>query len=365
MILMHRDTPVADVAVANGKIHKLLKVYNESELPVGCAGFLAERMLQNWQNMRTIPEDRQGKERIEQVLGCSVSEALLKSFSVSLTDTYWLKEAEMPICWKDVNFHDNGFSIDLARSILGDMDGQLLHFNTPDLTTDGTLKKTWLSIDGMPTLLKYGNFGDQANGKNLLSANEVIASQVANLMEIPHVPYTKLEVLGESICACPSFVQDAHTDFVNGLQLLHLCRTNLFVSLCRMGYEEEISRMIVFDHLLHNTDRHEKNFGILMDLDTGKESFAPLFDSGSCLGWNSAFWKSEDTKPFARRREEQFVLVQKKYMEVPTEAEVQIIIRDVYEDFGIEHVQVAFQEVRKSYEMLLEKEKTYAISFER
>ena len=50
---------------------------------------------------------------------------------------------------------------------------------------------------------------------------------------------------------------------------------------------------------------------------------------------------------------------------VPTEAEVQIIIRDVYEDFGIEHVQVAFQKVRKSYEMMLEKEKTYAISFER
>ena len=123
--------------------------------------------------------------------------------------------------------------------------------------------------------------------------------------------------------------------------------------------------MIVFDHLLHNTDRHEKNFGILMDLDTGKESFAPLFDSGSCLGWNSAFWKSEDTKPFARRREEQFALVQKKYREVPTEAEVQIIIRDVYENFGIEHVQVAFQEVRKSYEMMLKKEKTYAISFER
>lgn len=365
MILMHRDTPVAEVAVQDGKIHKLIKLYSESELPVGCAGFLAERMLQNWQNMRTIPEDRQGKERIEQVLGCSVSEALLKSFSVSLTDAYWLKETEMPLCWKDVNFHDNGFSIDLSRAILGDMDGQMLHFDTPDLTTDGTLKKTWLSIDGMPTLLKYGNFGDQANGKNLLSANEVIASQVADLMEIPHVPYEKLEVLGESICACPSFVRDSHTDFVNGLQLLHLCRTNLFVSLCRMGYEEEISRMIVFDHLLHNTDRHEKNFGIIRNLDSGEEHFAPLFDSGSCLGWNSGISDSQETKPFARSREQQLTLVDKKYLEVPKEDELCMIIRDVYEDFDTKHAQIAFQEVRKSYEMLLEKEKTYAISFER
>lgn len=43
--------------------------------------------------------------------------------------------------------------------------------------------------------------------------------------------------------------------------------------------------MITLDCILHNTDRHEKNFGYLIDSNKNC-SFVPLFDNGFCLGTN-------------------------------------------------------------------------------
>lgn len=42
--------------------------------------------------------------------------------------------------------------------------------------------KAWIHMDGVPVLVKRGNFGDYAEGKKLLSANEVAAFRVAKEM---------------------------------------------------------------------------------------------------------------------------------------------------------------------------------------
>ena len=64
--------------------------------------------------MRSIPRERQNIEQIERALGCTISEAKIRSMAVSLTDCYWLADEINRLSWNDVNYHTNGFSSDLA-----------------------------------------------------------------------------------------------------------------------------------------------------------------------------------------------------------------------------------------------------------
>lgn len=41
--------------------------------------------------------------------------------------------------------------------------------------------------------------------------------------------------------------------------------------------------MFVIDSIIGNTDRHNGNWGFLLNKKTGKVSFAPIYDCGSCL----------------------------------------------------------------------------------
>ena len=41
--------------------------------------------------------------------------------------------------------------------------------------------------------------------------------------------------------------------------------------------------MFIIDSLIGNTDRHNGNWGFLLNKDTGKNEFSPIYDCGSCL----------------------------------------------------------------------------------
>lgn len=124
--------------------------------------------------------------------------------------------------------------------------------------------------------------------------------------------------------------------------------------------------MLVFDHLIHNTDRHEKNFGFIRDAETLKiERFAPLFDNGSSFAWNcdSLLTYSPETKPFCETREEQLALVQ-HIPDIPDPAFVRGILLEVYEQFGIPEIryQIATEDLKRSYVMLSERIRSETIS---
>ena len=99
MLLMHKDIPVAELSVAYGRIQDVIKVYDENHMPIGTKTEffrLRGRLLETWNKMRAIPQERQDLRRIEQILNYSVSEAKFRSMAVSLTDCYWIREAKLP-----------------------------------------------------------------------------------------------------------------------------------------------------------------------------------------------------------------------------------------------------------------------------
>ena len=357
-ILMHKDIPVAKLYISHGKIQDVIEIYNKEHMPVGTVtefDKMRGRLLENWNKMRAIPQGRQDLSRIEQVLGCSTEETKIKSMAVSLTDCYWIKDVDIPLKWKDVNYYDNGFSTDFAKALLYDNTVKDIDIKIPDLTTDGALKKTWINMNGKPVLLKFGNYGPERREKSLQCANEVAASRIADIMGIGHVPYfpVRIEGKGNVICGCECFITDESTEFVNALQLLKEMKSmngmELYQIFKKIGMKEDIHSMILFDHIIHNIDRHEKNFGILRDADTLEIiGFAPLFDSGSSLGWSQG-----EMKPFLYEREKQLSLIE-HMGEVPDPKQIKSIIQEVYSEFPIseESFDIACKEIEISFQMI-------------
>lgn len=172
MYLMHMGQKVAQLQMAGEHFIGIRSIVNEKHMPVGISKHQATMMLslQNWERMRSIPSERQNINRTLKALPGGISDAKLKSMRVSLTDTYWFKDERTPLTWEDVNFHKNGFATDFADVAVFEKEIPVIQFNSPDYTTDGVLKKGWITIDSIPTLLKFGELGINAHGKNLLSA---------------------------------------------------------------------------------------------------------------------------------------------------------------------------------------------------
>ncbi len=218
----------------------------------------------------------------------------------------------------------------------------------------------------IPFLVKFGDFGVNAGGKNLLSANEVAAYQIAGEMNLSHAEYSPVRIAGTEgiVCITPCFIHNANEEFVTAHQIAEeykLDGKGLYRFFADADMKQEVNRMIVFDHLIHNTDRHEKNFGIIRDSDTMEiHRFAPLFDSGSFFGWNYSLNTVDmgDTKPFGRNRMEQLRMADITGITIPEEQRVINILRDTYENFQFpeQNFQIAAEDVRRSYGMLKELE---------
>lgn len=312
--LMHKAHPVADVEIdeATSAISALHKVIDASHLPVGtCEGKQVSRTRLNgwWQN-RSIPASRSGIRSLLESLNLSDTRLLLtRSFGLSLSDRYWIKPCDSALSWSNINFFTHSFSEDIGNLLFGEaILPSGVSFHSPDNTSDGVLKKRWKIINGKRCLIKGGSDPFQQQ-----PINEVIASQIAQLLEVPHVTYRLMWENGQPFSVCDNFVT-TDTEFVSAWYFLanwprekrsvyaHL------LSCCQSaGFSSSLflDKMIVFDYLIANEDRHLGNFGFLRNPDTLEWiGPAPLFDSGSSLGYNKLerqimSGQSLECKPFA------------------------------------------------------------------
>ena len=116
----------------------------------------------------------------------SPQELIEKCFGLSLSDQYWISPTDKPLDWHRVNFFENAFSEDIGNILFGKGTGSdSTSLVSPDNTANGNLKKKWKIIDGKRVLLK-----DSSAPYRQEAYNEVLASEIANRLGIPHVPYT-------------------------------------------------------------------------------------------------------------------------------------------------------------------------------
>lgn len=325
--LMHRRVEVAQLELDDetGIIRKIESVMSAEHLPVGIPvkGGIADRHeLNKWWADRSIPASRSGvREALETLNLTDTKILLIRCFGLSLSDQYWIRPEGTGLTWEKINFFDNPFSDDMGDVLFGKPKiNEDFDFSSPDNTSDGYLKKRWKIANGKRCLIKGGS-----NLERQQPFNEVIASKIMDRLGIDHVPYNIIWEDGEPYSVCEDFVT-RDTELISAWRIMQTQKKDNstsvyqhFVNCCKSlgapGVVPALDRMIVLDYIIANEDRHLNNFGLLRNAETLEWlGFAPIYDSGSSLGYNSLLSqihteKNITCKPFKRRHNEQIKLV--------------------------------------------------------
>lgn len=248
-------------------------------------------LLTDWFKGRGIPVWRDDLDLLLAKLDITSPDELLdKAFGLSLSDQYWVKQTDSNIEYKDINFFEHDFEdSDFINATFGNgLDSSIkISLISPNNTTDGRLKKTWVIENGKRYLLKGGY-----KNEVMQPFNEVLASMICERLEFDHVTYT-LEVIHDRVVSkCECFI-NMNTELISAHQILYdnVKKENAYEEYIHILEEKGINRvreklenMFILDYLILNEDRHLNNFGIIRDINTLKWlDVAPIFDNGQSL----------------------------------------------------------------------------------
>ncbi|MBR3234517.1 MAG: hypothetical protein IKG11_02770 [Atopobiaceae bacterium] len=281
-----------------------LEDYDEQAWQLMPCGFsLDADGIWNWLETRSIPINRKNAGQICRSLGFDLRdrEALYRtSLGLSLNDSYWIVPRGFEGRFDDYNLYENPFSEAIgALAVTGEPGEMSLHGNTPELTTDGTLRKGWRIIDGFRTLYKGATDGYEPGEP----VSEYLASLIGQDLGLPVVSYSLDTWKGELCSTCRDFATKdvSYVPFAVATGETGLAGVLRWCAEVGTSCLEDVCDMLVFDALLCNVDRHLTNFGILRDNTTGHPiGLAPIFDNGSSLFPNVA---EDDAKQFTLEAE--------------------------------------------------------------
>lgn len=266
--IMSRDKCVAEYSGGT------LQVKDRALLPLHLA---RTGDFEGWLETRAIDEHRANSRLLKKALRLENKDdvsTVLHFNAATITDTYWVKSPDSPLSYDDVRFKENYFD---TLALRGDPDS----FNrkpsrTPELTNTGSFEKCWRLIDGRWWMYKSENDAEQFT--------ELFACYLAEALNIPVAVYEKDDDYVRSL------------DFTNGasvnLETAHgiigdeADYRKVYRKLLALdaGVAASYVQMTFFDALIFNMDRHEHNFGVLRDVDSGNIlGMAPLFDHNIAL----------------------------------------------------------------------------------
>lgn len=250
---------------------------------------LTDHGILKWLQRRVIPKNRAFVDEILKSLGLSINNTkgiIDVCKGLSLNDSYWVVPKEFDGTFEEFNLYENRFSEVLSLVAYTGVGASNRAFTTsPELTTQGMLRKAWryLEEDGI-YLYKGGTEGAANAGNEPFS--EYYASQIAKAMGLNCVEYDLENWKGILASKCKLFT-DINTSFI---PIGHIIREG-GIKACLDYYKnisedayDELCSMLVFDAVIYNEDRHFGNFGILRDNHSGKIiGPAPIFDNGLSL----------------------------------------------------------------------------------
>lgn len=248
------------------------------------------KTLTDWFRGRGIPEGRDKLDMLLDRLNITSPTALLdKAFGLSLSDQYWIKPFDENLNYKDINFFENDFNdlefTEATFTTNGPISSNITLL-TPNNTTDGVLRKTWVIDEGTRCLLKAG-----LKSEVLQPFNEVLASMICERLGFSHVTYTIDTIKGNIVSKCACFIS-TDTELIPAYQILkNSNKKNAYENYIKIlsengikNAQEKVDNMFILDYLMLNNDRHLNNFGIIRDVNTLKWlDVAPIFDTGNSL----------------------------------------------------------------------------------
>ena len=284
-------------------ISKIYEIYNIEYAPLAVFNASKNRSssltktVNDWFRSRGIPSWRKDLEKLLDKLGVSSSVELLnKSYGLSLSDQYWLKDVNSAVKYEDINFFTNDFeyeayldaSLDSSSKSIVSLDKNI--FKSPNNTTDGMLQKGWIIESGKRVLVK----GTYTSNKEE-PINEYLASQICKRLGFDYCNYevewsdkTKL------ISKCNDFINE-NEELISAYDIYNsekkpnkISDYEFYIQILEKhnvpNARENMENLFILDYLMLNNDRHLKNFGIIRNVNTLKwEKVAPIFDTGESM----------------------------------------------------------------------------------
>ena len=224
---------------------------------------------------RVIDSSRTNARLLKKALNINESEDAfisLYAYGASLSDDFWFKPKHSKLKYADVRF-DNDALADLALRgdvVLFPHKGKL----TPELTTTGSFEKGWKRIDGKWWLYK--------NATKDEAFSELFCGEAAPLFGVPsiHYEYEKPYVRSQN------FAQDINFEPMIGIAGDDDNYAHVLKCLDEQAPKcvEAYLRMVLFDAVVNNVDRHNENCGLLRSREDGAVlSLAPSFDCNLAL----------------------------------------------------------------------------------
>ena len=247
-----------------------------------------------WASNRTLSIGRSYAKEILNTLRLSQSNryaVCLACRGLSLEDSYWIRQDGDDRTWEDVNLFRNPLSLFITEVSLSGRNhhykvdvqiNQTIH--TPELTTLGASAKGWVRHEDGLHLHKVGKY-------------EIPASEILDALGTEHITY--MISSDEDIQV---YLSNERKEWIQGVGEV-MVHSKLFTSedVSMVTFEEfavfcgnyglnpyeeakNIDRefylkMQIADYILNNNDRHEQNWGFLMENTSGKLiGFCPLFD---------------------------------------------------------------------------------------
>lgn len=242
-----------------------------------------------WLERRVIPKNRAFVDEILKALGLSVNDTkgiIDVCKGLSLNDSFWVVPLGFAGSFKEYNLYENRFSNVLSLvAYTGIGQSRAVITTSPELTTNGMLRKAWRYIEGEGIYLYKGGTEGAANtGREPYS--EFYACQIAERMGL-HAVHYDLENWKDILASKCKLFTDIDTAYI---PVGRLVRTG-GIKACLEFYAaiskeavEELKSMLVFDAVIYNEDRHFGNFGVLRNNHSGKIiGAAPIFDNGISL----------------------------------------------------------------------------------
>ena len=265
-----------------------IKILNSQILPFVMRIGEAKNSLKTFIKSRQIPWHREFADEIMGAINAVYESEnfmayVLGGFGLSLNDTFWIVPETDEFAWKDYNIYQNEFNEKLIKTALTgekcEIKGQVL---TPELTTNGALKKAWRKVGGENVLFKGGGWKCANGGREPFA--EFYMWQIAHAMGLEAVRYDLSEFQSEILSTCAAF-----TDKNIGYLPIYYCmnetqradKIGKIKNITGIYGEENFADLMLFDAIIYNTDRHLGNFGMIIDNTT--QNFlrpAPIFDNG-------------------------------------------------------------------------------------
>ena len=199
-------------------------------------------------------------------------------------------------------------------------------------TSRGILSKGWYRVDDQLVMVK-GNSITEAGTAGYEPYSEVMASRIAQVLNLPHVEYTLLPARFfpdirtyscDVVSVCPKFTAEDEQlyHFADMADAHFLAREQtaspeaLFQYAVELYGKKWLYQMLTFDAFIGNEDRHENNFDVIVR--NGVNFAPPIYDNGgSLLAWASdeeltdtkVRYQFDKAKPFRSRHAQQIKLV--------------------------------------------------------